>query len=303
MDAAPVTSRLLARALDVKRQYPVPSLASGPAQRLDDEGGAAEEMANRLLAKHEDMLARPRFQPPHESQKPIRLFTLMGMFLQFFIKALRRAPQDFVDSFMHRASAKVAAAAQDALLGRHGSAYVVTVNGIRGIKEDGALATFEEYENDLEALIAQIRDGKISTPPAQHDYSAFWVDFVNGALTLLDAGDRSDGLAPSQVGTGAGVVTDPSRVVVPPSEVFEVAPEVRAVVKLDRVSAYDLDGGRRTYELLGEKAQDQPERAAALTAAQSELQAWFAERRLSYVGKVGDKLSKELSAEQDDWNQ
>lgn len=296
LDATAVTSRLVARALDVHRQYPVPTLASGPAHRLDDEAAAAADMANRLFAKHKDMLAHARSSPSQESQKPIRLIDLIGMFLEFFVKALRRAPQDFVDSFMHRASAKVAAAAQDALLGRDGSAYVVTANGIRGIRENGALATFEEYDNDLEALIAQFRAGKVAAPPEQHDYSDFWTDFVDGALTLLDAGGRSDELAPIQVGSRAGVVTDPRRVVVPPSEVFEVAPQVRAVVKLDRVSAYDVDGGRRTYDLLGEKVQDRPERAAALTAAQSELQAWFEERRNSYVGKVGDKLSKELSA-------
>lgn len=294
LDAAAVTSRLVARAIDVKSKYPVPSAENRLAQRFEDEVGAAEGMANRLLAKHDQVLARLRSLPSMQRQVKIGLLTLIGLYLRFFWKALRRAPRDFVDSVMRRASEGIAAAAQVAFLGREGSGYVVTVNGIRGIKEDGTLATPEEHDAELEALIGQVR-GTGAVPQEQHDYAEFWKDFVAGALTLLDAGRRSNGLEPDRVGAGEGVVTDPHRVVVPPTDVFEVAADVRAVAKVERVSAYDIDAGRRTHDLLREKAQDQPERAASLTAAQTQLRDWFAERQRSYVGKVGEKLSGELT--------
>lgn len=296
LDADAVTSRLLARVIDVQREYPVPTLQGRPTRRFDDEPRAAEDMAKRLLNKHETrVLARPRPQTAQSPQTRIRLTALTRMFLRFFWMALRRAPQDFVHSVMHRASAKIAVAAQSAFLGRDGAAYVVTVNGIRGIKENGELATFEEYDGALEALISHIRDEDVPGPPEQHDYAEFWKDFVSGALTLLDAGARSEELRAKQVGTSEGVITDPRHVAYRPSDVFAVAPEVRAVAKIERVSPYDVDAGRRAHDLLGEKAREQPERAAPLMLAQNQLREWFEVRRQSYVGKVGERLADELA--------
>ena len=295
LDAGAVTSRLVARAVDVERKYPVPSVEGRPAQRFDDQAGAAEGMAIRLLAKHDSLLARSRSLPPRQPPEKISLLRLIAMFLRFFYNALRRAPRDFADSMMHRASEEIAAAAQGALLGRGDSAYIVTVNGIRGIKQDGSVATPEEYDAELENLLAQVKGRTGAVSPEQHDYTGFWKDFMNGALTLLDAGRRSNGLEADQVGAGEGVVTDPRLVIVPPTDVFEIPPDVRAVAKVSRVSPHDVDAGRRTYDLLRERAQEQSERTASLTATQNQLRGWFEERQRSYGGKIGERLSAELT--------
>ncbi|WP_146207210.1 hypothetical protein [Nocardioides silvaticus] len=297
-DAA-VSSRVVARAIDVEQRYPVPAANGRPVQVLDDEVGAAVDMADRLVAAHPEVRARARETLEARIRTRLSLVELLALFFRFLGKALRRAPQDFVDSVLIRASSNIAQAAQDAFLGPD-STHVVTVRGIRGIKEDGTLFTPEEHDAELEALLARARDLGAAAPPEQHDYSELWRDFVNGALNLLDAGKRGRGLEPSKVGSEDGAVIDPRRVVVPPSDVFEIPLDLRSLAKVAKVAPYDVDAVDRTRVLLKEGAREQRDRAAACSNAQAELESRAEEHRRSYAGRVGERIFGELASARDD---
>lgn len=288
LDSDAVTSRLLARVVDVERQYPVPILDGRPIQRSEDQPRAAEAMAAQVLGKHTGILGRSRHIPEDVERSDIGLLELIRLYLRFVSMALRRAPGDFV---RHAVYGRVAHAAQAALLG-DGSAYVVTVNGIRGLKPDGTRATAHEVDAELDALIAQMSESAGAPKPEQHDYTEFWKDVVAGALTLLDGRARR-GLVPEQVAATDAVVTDPLRVVHPPHDVFDLEPELRTVAKIDPVAPHDVEAARAARAVISEAVLEHRDRAAALSAAERRLDDWTEERRRSYAGHLGHRVADE----------
>lgn len=294
LDTEAVLLPLVESVIDVSDRYPLPTLDGRPVQRVEDEVGVASTMAHRLLEQHAGVVgARRRSLPAPPPRQGVGFFQLFGLFFRFLGAALRRAPREFAQWMLADAQSKLASAAQAVFLGSGPTTHVVSVKGIRGIKEDGTLATPEEYDAQLKAFMVQV-PGATNRISEHHDHSRLWMDFVNGAFTLLDGGGRAKGLDAEQIGAGTAVITNPRRVVAPPSAVFDVAPEVRAVAKIEHLLPYDADAVQRTDELLAEKAEEQRERAAALGQARTDLAAWSQDYERSYVGVIGVKLAVEM---------
>lgn len=295
LDTEAVLLPLVESVIDVSDRYPLPTLDGRPVQRVEDEVGVASAMANGLLEQHADAVgARSRSLPEPPARRRIGFLQLFGLFFRFLGAAVTRAPKEFAQRMLADAQSKLASASQAVFLGSGPTTHVVSVNGIRGINEDGTLATPEEYDGQLKAFMVQV-PGASSRISEHHDYSRLWKDFINTAFTLLDGGRRTTGLDAEQIGAGKAVITNPRRVVSPPSAAFEVAPEVRAVAKVEQVLPYDADAVQRTDDLLAEKADEQRERAAALGQARTDLAEWSQEYQRSYVGVIGVKLAHEMA--------
>lgn len=294
LSARSVESKLVENVMDVQRGYPVPMVDGMPAQRLEDETGAAIAMGDRLLAKHPTVLAGQRQSPMVSEGQPISFLKAVGMMVRFLGKALIGAPKAFMNRLVHAASAGLASATQAFAFGSE-SAYVVTVRGIRGIKRDGSVASAEEMDSEIGRLLGQLTGQPGSVPPEHHDLTGLWTDFTRGGLTLLDGMKRSEGLDPVSRGSGLGVVTTPHVVVPAPQDTFEVASDLSGYAKTERVSPYDIDAARRTYDFLGEQATEHPQVAAQLSQEQARLRDWFADREATYTGRVGSRLYGELT--------
>lgn len=296
LDLDAMQSRLLAKVVDVRKRYPVPSTSDGrPLQRVLDGDRFVEAMVDGLWERHEETRSSKRRQVEDPTATDVSFMAAIAMFLRFFGNVLRGAPKAMLDAMHHEIAVRVAGASQSFIFGRGQSGYVLTVNGVRGVRSDGTVIPPAEVDEGLDRLIGQLRGDPGATPSERFTYPMLWKDLLDGAFTLLDAAPRNDALPVPRVGAEDAVVTDPAVVAPDPAVAFPVPPELRAILQVDEIAAHDDDLARTAFMLLGDRAETQREKASQYQALQEKLRAWFETPRHSYVGSVGRRLSGELT--------
>lgn len=290
-----IRSEILSRLVDVSKGYPIPATSDGRAQVVADEAEASAEMVDALLSLHPEVRPRERATAAPVPMVPRPFLEALQMFLRFFAGAVRGAPRALLTALEREASTRLAGAAQQVLFGGPDSAYVVTVNGIRGIKSNGTVAEPDEFDQDIGKLLAQVRGVSGSIPAERQEYPNFWKAFVDGALTLLDGSRRNKDLEPQRIGLAVAVVNQPLAVAADPDEKFQVPEQVRPAAGVAEISPYDDDLARTTYLLLGQRIQAKPDQASSLSAARDEIKSWFDDRSRSYAGALGRTLAGDLN--------
>lgn len=292
LSAAAVESELLARLASVDQGYPVPIFEGASAWVVEDEVGAASDMADALFAKHPYVFPRTREMPRPTAPKKIGPFQALKMLFVFLSQAIRNAPKAFLDRVVHEASARTAALVGGAVFGSGDTAYTVVVNGVRA---DGMPASWSDIDEALEAASLRAAGRSELTHKSNADLSALWKDFIGAGLTLVDAGARSQELPPRMVGARRGIVTTAARVAPDPSEGFCLPEAVAPYIKNRTVPSYDVVAAHLLNDQLAGIGQRQPHISSQVSAAQAELKEWFGERQRSYTGRVGWTIASGLS--------
>jgi hypothetical protein len=289
LSADAVGSELLGRLAGIENGYPVPLFDGASAWVVEDESGAVDDMAARLLEKHAYVLPRPRTQPSRTAPQAIGVMQAIRMFFSFLWQALKNAPRAFLDSAIRRASITVAGVVQSAVFGSGDSEFAVVVNGMRA---DGSPASWVEVEESLERLSTRLT-GTSSAGQANTDLSPFWKDFISAGLTLLDAGSRSGDLPPRMNGSRRGIITNGARVAPDPAETYATPENIAAYLNQDVVvPPYDVAGARQLWARMEVVAQRQPHVAGQIGAAKDELRAWGGRVEQTYTGRVGLRLAE-----------
>lgn len=274
---------LLKRTTDVADRYPVPRYDGAQAHVVEDELGAAAQMASALWDKHPAVPARPRVVPQLPPRKPIGVLEALRLFFTFLGAAIRRAPREFALSMVNRAQLSVAGAVQNFVFGAADPAYSVVV---RGVTLDGRPADSLALEGALDSLGERVGTGASASTPV--NLAGFWEDFVGGALTLLDGGTR--GLKPLTVGETRAVVNRTEVVV--PRESYSFGPEVAPYLAEWPLEAGDYLRGRLVHAKLTEIAREHG-LDQAVAEERRDLQQWEQSRN-TYAGRVGDRLACDL---------
>ncbi|CAN5278940.1 hypothetical protein BH09ACT11_BH09ACT11_06560 [soil metagenome] len=290
-----VRTRLLSRLASTRDGYPIPVTSNGDRlQIVGDETAAIREMVDNLVRLHPEMRVGKRRTAAAPAQREFGLLASFMMFLRFLCNAIKGRSYAGVDLLQRRASARLAGRAQRAFFGDADSRYVVTVNGIRGVKADGFVASATEFDDDLGRLLAQMQGRPGSLPPESHEYPQLWEHFVAGALTLLDGKKRVDELEPPRIGGGVAVVNRSQLIAPDPSNPYLVPSDLQSILRVDVIVPCDSDLARTAVKLAEQRIETEPERSASLHASIESLKMWFGSRRSSYAGAVGGRISVEL---------
>ena len=285
LSSGSVQDALGERLITVRDRYPTPRVDSSYALSVDDESAVAVGMAESLLSKHADVMPRVRHRTPPPAQQRIGAWEAIKGFVSFAGKALANAPRDALNAINRGVSQATASAVQNAVFGGADSGFAVVV---RGVRADGSSATWAEYEQSLDSVIRRAAQSGELTPVPQKPQ--LWHDFVDGGLTLLDAGTRSAEMPPRTMGSQRAVVTTTDRVAADPDDDFILPPSLAAFLPNWRIQAGDDIAVGRLFERLDHLAQTQPHVGQAVSTERNRLREWANANRNSYAGHVGRRL-------------
>lgn len=286
LSSGSVQHALGTRLVSVSERYPTPRVDASYALAVDDEANRAIGMAERLFQKHPDAMPRVRHATPPPKPKQVGAWDAVKEFLRFFADALKKAPGRLVNAVLHAASRTVANTVQNAVFGGSDSGYAVVV---RGVRADGSSTSWAEYENSLESVIKRTAADSSELPPVPQK-PQLWHDFVDGGLTLLDAGSRSPELAPWTLGAQRAIVASTDRVAPNPAETFTLPASLAAFLPGWEIEPGDDISVGRLFDRFDYLARTQPHLGQAITAERNRLRQWAEDARGSYTGHVGRRL-------------
>ena len=285
LSSGSVQDALAQRLVSVHDRYPTPRVDASYALSIDDEASAAVNMAEQLLTKHVDVMPRVRHRTPPPAPQKVGALEAIKQFVSFAGKALASAPRNAIDALNRSVSQATANAVQNAVFGGADSGFAVVV---RGVRADGSSATWAEYEQSLDSVIRRAAQGGELPPVAQKPQ--LWHDFIDGGMTLLDAGSRSAELPPRTLGSQRAVITTTDRVSADPADTFTLPPSLAAFLPNWRIEAGDNIAVGRLFERLDHLAQSQPHLGQVVSAERNRLREWANRVRGSYAGHIGRRL-------------
>lgn len=258
----------------------------------DDVDTATQTMADALWRKHGAVLRGPRVQPAPSPVKDIGALAALRMLFSFIWAAIKNTPMRWRAAITNKLASSAAAAVHGSVFGRAPSAYAVVV---RGIRPDGTGADWRDWaraSNELAGVIGE-SGGTGELTGGRHDLSTLWQDYLAGAYTLADGGERITDLPPLQVGADRAVLADPAQVVPGPQHRWKAPGQLGGA----DVAPYDLLGMHAAQTRLNPpEGQLTPE----LDRARSGLDGWLGCYRSAYAVKVGQRLGRAVSDARDE---
>lgn len=285
LSSGSVQDALATRLISVHDRYPTPRIDVSYALTIDDEAANAVTMAEQLLAKHPDVMPRVRHRTPPPAPQRIGAWEAIRQFVSFAGEALANAPKSALDAIGHSMSQATAGAVQNAVFGGADSGFAVVV---RGVRADGSSASWGEYEQSLDSVIRRAAQHGELEPVSQKPQ--LWHDFIDGGMTLLDAGNRSPELPPRTSGSHKAVIATTDRVGIDPVDAFTLPPSLAAFLPNWRIEAGDDIAVGRLFERLDHLAQSQPHLGQAISTERNRLREWANRARGSYSGHLGRRL-------------
>ncbi len=291
IDAGPVEQALRERVLSTGPELPTPRGWADPVVHLDDPTEACREMADRLWARHVGELVGRRESPRNADVVDLNGRTALLWLWRFVLAALRNWPADWLTGRRNERAVADARRLQRVVLGA-GSAYAVVV---RGMTEDNVPAGWR----DVGVVAADIDERLVAEgladyrPPAE--LAEMWVDYRNGAFSLVDGGDRQ-GMPPRQLNDGRRAILRFADDCVPtPERRFTGVPgQVAARVGTESVQAGDVLGALLLRDRLDHLAGAEPMQAQAAGAVIGDLTDWLRRHERSYSVQVGRRIAGAL---------
>ena len=286
MTAEAVEQAVDRRLLTFGHRYPVPRVDTTSAVVVDDESAAVVGMADALLQKHRDILPRERKAQPPVAKAKVGVLKALRDFCTFMLNALRHAPRQLAERLLYEAAKGSAEIIERAILGvSTDSSFAVVV---RGVRADGSLASWGEFEAGLDSVVQRGNQGGDLLPPPQKPQ--FWHDMIDGGMTLLDAGTRCAELPPRTLGAQRAVVATTDRVAPRQEDRFRLQPNLAAFFPDWEVEVGDDIAAGRLFDQLESLSRSTPHLAADLSAEKQRLREWSANTTNSYVGRIGRRL-------------
>lgn len=282
---------LQARLVSVGQRYPTPRVDTSTALVVEDEAGVAVGMADTLLDLYPEVRKRARQAPPRKKKEALDWKKALSLFWTFVWDAIRNAPARMASAMANEARRKVAAATSQLLFGGADGGFEVVV---RGVKADGSLASWAEFETGLDGVITRAApNAQLGVPP---DTSRLWSDFVGAGMTLLDAGQRGTEMTPRFIGAQRAVISSTERVATHRDGDFSLPANLAAYLPGWRIEAADAIGASRLQRRLEELQRTNPNLAHHLSNEIHRLGQWRTQVGGSYVGRVGSRLAGEWQA-------
>lgn len=282
LDATAVENDLRAQVLSLGGNYPEVRDGSQESQYIEDSGVelATSTMAKALWSQHQHLLKGARVKAtaaPVQSIGPLRA---LKMFFSFLLSAVKNAPVAWWQSVVAGTKAKLASGVQNAVFGDSDSQYRVAVTGMA----EGASLTLRErlaaIRSMERAVASEFREQVVHA-----DLSELWKDYVAGALTLLDGGQRQQAMPPVQIGAQRGVLAWASQCVPDQSHAFTTIPgalasagTIRVVPPADTMTAHQL------WEHLDRLSTD-PLLGVEAELTKRELDIWASKNQQTYVAQ------------------
>jgi len=263
-------------------EIPPPTRSTGAACAVlgaADVPVVTKDFADRLLSSHARLFESQRAQPAAEQTRTIGILDALGMFVTFLVSMFR--PVDWLRARLARGKEVLASAVGDAVFG-HDSRYVVKFGS-------GSLGQQHEALTRLESGLATRREISFESTG---DFSGLWREFVDGALTLIDAGSRAGTLHPVPVGGSRGVLPRTIDCAPTPGSGFVVDPALglprssHQIPAWDRVELVSLD------TVLGELADGEDALSTIATRERARLREWVQQNQHSYAARVGSGLER-----------
>ncbi|WMN01790.1 magnesium transporter [Rhodococcus erythropolis] len=283
------------RVLDIGGPLPLPLDAGGSVVYVEDVPLATGTMAQNLWAKHRGTLVGVRVPKPADvGSQAIGLWRALVMFFSFMGSALRNAPMAFYNRVSKGISGAVASTVNSAVFGSDSSAYTIVVNGVG---PDGRSVKWSDFSEASHQMMTALDPGTESRHhSAATDLSRLWNDYCAGALTLADAGERSQGLTPIQVGANRAVIRTAGDIVPGRDQRFTDVPGIIAAsTGVSSLDAHDVLAISEFRSQLRELEQDQVLGLEARRTA-STVDTWGQTIRRSYGFAFGQILAGGIHA-------
>jgi hypothetical protein len=281
--------RLRAQVSSTAADVPLPRRPGGGCVRIEDLQTETNGMADRLFARHPGVLRGSRVTTQAVQPVPLGVMAILRMFGAFMIAAIKNAPLQWYRSTVNRVSSAAARTVQNAVFGQEPAAYQTVVNGMtpEGLptswSEWGAAAS--SMESAAIAATGTVRQRQ------RDDLSPLWRDYAAAAMTLVDAGDRVDGLGPIEFGSDRGVVASIEQVVPGRRTSFqELPPHLAAAIGFEAVRAEDVLGVDLVRRRLLHVA-TAPSLALDAGRAEQGLRDWHSRYRASFSVQVGRRIA------------
>lgn len=292
LDTTAVGAELRDQVLSLGNGVPLPTYFGASAVYIEDAGLAARVMADQLWEKHGRSLHGEREHSAPQPVTAIGPWAAFKMMFGFLWAALKNAPRSWAQRVATRVKSEAAGAVHGLVFGSAPSQYSVIVDGVG---RDGMPVSWLEIREAAETLEKLLDD---AGTPREHrapaDLASFWQDYADGALTLIDAGERVTALPPVQVGTQRAVLRHTSAAVPGPDSGFSDIPSpLAAVIQLDSLEPYDVLGILSMEGRLQHAAGD-PNLGIPASTALEELRRWKVVSEESYAVRVGTRIGQSL---------
>jgi hypothetical protein len=292
LDTTAVGVELRNQILSLGNGVPLPTYFGTSAIYVEDSALAARVMADQLWEKHKRALHGERERSVPHRVTAIGPWAAFKMMFGFLWAALKNAPRSWAQRAATRVKSEAAAAVHQLVFGSAPSQYSVIVDGVG---RDGLPVSWLEIREAAGTLDKLLDDAGI---PREHrapaDLASFWEDYADGALTLIDAGERVTALPPVQVGTQRAVLRHTAAAVPGPASGFsEIPSPLAAVIQLDSLEPYDVLGILSMEERLQRAAGD-PNLGIPASTALEALRRWKNVSEESYAVRVGTKIGQSL---------
>jgi hypothetical protein len=255
------------------------------SEYIEDVNQATGDFARALLREHRKLMVSARVDPALEEVRGIKFGEALRMFFSFLASALN--PIAWMKAQIAGAVDATAAALTAALFGGD-SHYRISLWG----SLDSRVSALDALDSGLARVIPKVHEPAGSFAP-------LWKDFVAGAFTLIDGGDRTSVLPPIRIGASVGVLRNAALSAPGPECDFVVDPSLGLPAHLASVPVVDHLAFREVGEHLKERSTGA---AAQLADTEADrLQAWHDQYERTYTAKVGaylggqvERLSQEI---------
>lgn len=283
IDAEQVETSLRARVLRMDDQVPAPTRMGGssvppypsPENQVRDTARAWEQ-------RHESTVRRPGPEVPQASSETVGFFAALRLFFSFLARALLGAPEAWLRRTLHSAQSTLAAGTTAMLFGKDSPVDVI----VAGVGADGSTASWRSIRDAARAVDLGVEDhGQRLGQPVRRDFSALWMDMLQGSRSLLDGSP-----CPSlHIDGASGYV--PQRSLVAPAlqegGTFRIAEPVGELASSQQVHAWDDLEVKKVRSILERAAGENDPRAAGARRHLHELDRWRAGNEHRFLPAIG----------------
>lgn len=259
---------------------PRPTTTMGATAYIDDWQQAMDTAAQQLLTAHVGELKSAREQPPAVQVTGLGIMAALTKLWGFLWNSIKNAPTSWARAMLTRARSEIADRVHQHVFGANSSYRVIA--GLRTATPLEISRMASDLSGKLDVVAQNVLEPTSTFP-------GLWSDFVGGALTMMDAGQRGPNVTPVRVGTDAAVVRSAAVIAPRPDVSFTIdgrVPGVHGSYQLSPVDFVGLEAVRATID--SARAQD-PTNPYIGEASQRLQDFWMAHAG-TYTARVGSYL-------------
>ena len=283
IDAERVEAALRGRVLEMGDQVPAPTRVGGSSvPPYPSPENQVRDTARAWERQHESAVRRPGPEVPRAHSESVGFFEALRLFFSFLMRALLGAPETWLRRTLHSAQSTLAAGTTAMLFGKDSPVDVI----VAGVAPDGSTASWRSIRDAARAVdLGAEEDEQKLGQPVRRDFSALWMDMLQGSRSLLDGSP-----CPSLNIEGAtGYV--PQRSLVAPAlhggATFRITEPVGEIASSQEIHAWDHLEAEKVRRVLERAAAENDPRAAGARRHLQELDRWRSANEHRFIPAIG----------------